>query len=172
VLGSKFKVHVTKDYLVFCSGHFITYHGDQCERIHGHNYRVAVEVEGPLDENHYVFDFVALKELTRGVTDELDHRMLLPTLSSLVTLSEDGPNWLVRYGDRRWSFPRDECALLPIENTTAERLADYIGARLRESLVAGGMGLPDVMRVEVEECFGQSAEVEWRRDAVSPQAPT
>jgi 6-pyruvoyltetrahydropterin/6-carboxytetrahydropterin synthase len=171
VPGSKFKVHVTKDYLVFCSGHFITYNGDQCERLHGHNYRVAVEVEGPLDENHYVFDFIALKDLTRAITDELDHRMLLPTRSPLVTLTGDGPNWLVHYRDRHWSFPRDECALLPIENTTAERLADYIGLRLREAFLVRGLHLPDAMRVEVEECFGQSAQVEWRRDAVSPQAP-
>ena len=172
MLGTKYKVHVTKDYLVFCSGHFITYDGDHCERIHGHNYRVAVEVEGPLDENHYVFDFIALRDLTRAVTDELDHRMLLPTRSSLVTLTEEGPNWLVRYRDRHWSFPRDECALLPIENTTAERLADHIGVRLREALQERGMSLPDVMRVEVEECFGQSAEVEWRPGAVNPRSPS
>lgn len=168
--GTTYKVHVTKDYLVFCAGHFITYNGDQCERIHGHNYRVAVEVEGPLDENHYVFDFIALKDLTRAVTDELDHRMLLPTRSTLIALAEEGPNWLVRYRDRHWSFPRDECALVPIENTTAERLADYIGVRLREAFQAKGLVVPEVMRVEVEECFGQSAQVEWRRGSVSPPA--
>ena len=98
--------------------------------------------------------------------------MLLPTRSSLVTLSGEGPNWLVRYRDRHWSFPRDECALLPIENTTAERLADHIGVRLREALQERGMSLPDVMRVEVEECFGQSAEVEWRSSAVNPRSPS
>ena len=70
---SRFKVRVTKDYLVFCSGHFITYEGDQCERIHGHNYRTAVEVEGDLDENHYVIDFIALKDLTQA-----DHRRAGP----------------------------------------------------------------------------------------------
>ena len=89
--SSRFKVRVTKDYLVFCSGHFITYDGDQCERIHGHNYRTAVEVEGDLDENHYVFDFIALKDLTRAIIDELDHRMLLPTRSRQIQLHEDGP---------------------------------------------------------------------------------
>jgi 6-pyruvoyltetrahydropterin/6-carboxytetrahydropterin synthase len=161
---------VSKDYLVFCSGHFITYAGGQCERLHGHNYRVAVEVEDVLDENHYVFDFIALKDLTRQITDELDHRMLLPTRSTFITLAEDGPNWLVRYRERRWSFPRDECALLPIENTTAERLADYIGGRLRESFVSRGLPLPEVVRVEVEESFGQMAEAEWRREARRPPA--
>jgi 6-pyruvoyltetrahydropterin/6-carboxytetrahydropterin synthase len=55
-----FKVRVTKDNFVFSSGHFISYEGDKCERLHGHNYRATVEIEGPLDENHYVFDFIAL----------------------------------------------------------------------------------------------------------------
>jgi 6-pyruvoyltetrahydropterin/6-carboxytetrahydropterin synthase len=165
VPGSRYKVRVTKDYLVFCSGHFITYSGDQCERIHGHNYRTAVEVEDDLDENHYVFDFIALKDLTRGIIDEIDHRMLLPTRSTLIQLDEEGPNWRVRYRDRHWSFPRDECALLPIANTTAELLADYIAGRLRERLTDRGLPLPRVLRVEVEESFGQSAEVEWHREA-------
>ena len=78
-MAERFKVRVTKDHLVFCSGHFISYEGDKCERLHGHNYRAAVEVEGDLDENHYVFDFIALKHRTKAITDELDHRMMLPT---------------------------------------------------------------------------------------------
>jgi 6-pyruvoyltetrahydropterin/6-carboxytetrahydropterin synthase len=165
VAGTSYKVRVTKDYLVFCSGHFITYAGGLCERIHGHNYRVAVEVEDALDENHYVFDFIALRDLTRGITDELDHRMLLPTQSGLITLAEDGPNWLVRYADRRWSFPRDECALVPVANTTAELLADYIAGRLARSIADKRLATPRVIRVEVEESFGQSATAEWARDA-------
>ena len=41
-----YKVRVTKDHLVFCSGHFISYEGDKCERLHGHNYRASVESRG------------------------------------------------------------------------------------------------------------------------------
>jgi 6-pyruvoyltetrahydropterin/6-carboxytetrahydropterin synthase len=162
--SSRFKVHVTKDYLVFCSGHFITYDGDHCERIHGHNYRVAVEVEGGLDLNHYVIDFIALKDMTRAITDELDHRMLLPSRSRQILLLEDGPNIRVTYRDRYWSFPREECVLVPIANTTAELLADYIASRLRQAMTARGFALPPILRVEVEESFGQSATIEWRRD--------
>src|SRR5262249_33831935 len=132
--------------------------------IHGHNYRTAVEVEGDLDENHYVVDFIALKDLTRAITDELDHRMLLPTRSQQIQLHEEGPNLRVTYRDRHWSFPREECALVPIANTTAELLADYIAGRIRQGMTDRGWELPRVLRVEVEESFGQSAEVEWRRD--------
>jgi 6-pyruvoyltetrahydropterin/6-carboxytetrahydropterin synthase len=164
VASSRYSVRVTKDYLVFCSGHFITYNGDHCERIHGHNYRASVEVEDDLDENHYVFDFIALKELTRELTDELDHRMLLPTRNPLVRLEDEGTNVVARFKGRYWSFPRDECVLLPIANTTAELLADYLGTRLRQRFQGRNLPLPRLMRVEVEESFGQSATVEWRRD--------
>ena len=140
--SSRFKVRVTKDYLVFCSGHFITYDGDHCERIHGHNYRAAVEVEGDLDQNHYVIDFIALKDMTRAITDELDHRMLLPSRSRQILLHEDGPNMRVTYRDRYWSFPREECVLVPIANTTAELLADYIAGRLRQAMTARGFEAP------------------------------
>src|SRR5204862_6407001 len=95
-----FHIRVTKDYLVFCSGHFISYEGDKCERLHGHNYRATVEVEGNLDANYYVFDFIALKNHTKAITDELDHRMLLPTRSALIRLDEAGPSVHVRYRDR------------------------------------------------------------------------
>ncbi len=54
--------------------------------------------------------------------------------------------------------------LIPIANTTAELLADHIAARLRQEFASKGLPTPRVLRVEVEESFGQSAEVEWRRD--------
>jgi 6-pyruvoyltetrahydropterin/6-carboxytetrahydropterin synthase len=162
VMSERYKVRVSKDYLIFCSGHFISYEGDKCERLHGHNYRTAVEVEGELDENHYVFDFIALKNRTRAITDELDHRMMLPTRNRHILLAEEGDGIRVRYRTRQWLFPREDCVLLPIENTTAELLARYIAFRLIEELRKQHQFVPDVLRVEVEENIGQSATIEWR----------
>src|SRR3954463_15945958 len=104
-----YKVRVSRENFIFCSGHFITYDGDKCERLHGHNYRTGVEIEGVLDENRYVFDFVALKQRAKAITDELDHHMLLPTQNRLVTLEEGPRSIRVRYKDREWVFPRDDC---------------------------------------------------------------
>ncbi len=161
-MPERFKVRVTKDHLVFCSGHFISYEGDKCERLHGHNYRTAVEVEGPLDVNRYVFDFIALKRDTKAITDALDHRMMLPTRNPLIHV-EEGPRGVhVRYRDREWLFPAGDCVLLPIENTTAELLARYIGGRLLEVLQGQHGFRPEALRVEVEESPGQSATCEWR----------
>jgi 6-pyruvoyltetrahydropterin/6-carboxytetrahydropterin synthase len=163
-MSERFTVRVTKDYLVFCSGHFITYQGGECERLHGHNYRVAVEVEAGLDENHYVFDFIALKNLMRTLTDELDHYMLVPTRSKLIAVEETGKAVRLRFRDKEWVFPREDCVLLPIENTTAELLAKYLAAKLHAELRDKYKFTPDVVRMEVEESFGQVARYEYRHE--------
>ncbi len=161
-MAERFKVRVTKDHLVFCSGHFISYEGDRCERLHGHNYRTAVEIEGGLDDNHYVFDFIALKRRTKAITDELDHRVMLATRNPLIRVEEGPRSVQVRYRDREWVFPREDCVLLPIENTTAELLARYVGGRLLEDLRRHHQFTPELLRVEIEENIGQSATYEWR----------
>lgn len=160
----RFKVRVTKDHLVFCSGHFISYEGDKCERLHGHNYRATVEIEGDLDLNQYVFDFIALKNRTKAITDQLDHFMMLPTRNPHIHVEEQGNSVQVRYRDRHWVFPRGDCVLLPIENTTAELLARHIAEKLREDLHKHHNYAPAVLRVEVEENIGQSATCEIRQE--------
>ncbi|MFO0822134.1 MAG: 6-carboxytetrahydropterin synthase [Gemmataceae bacterium] len=163
-MTERFKVHVTKDHLIFCCGHFISYQGHKCERLHGHNYRAAVEIEGPLQEDHYVFDFIALKARTKAITDELDHHMLLATKNPVISVEDSQAKVDVRYRDRQWLFPREDCILLPIENTTAELIARYIANRLLDSLRTHENFVPEVLRVEVEEAPGQSATIEVTRD--------
>src|SRR4029079_1581885 len=89
IVPEKYHVRITKDYLVFSAGHFITFNGDVCERLHGHNYRVAAEVFGPLDENQYVMDFIALRDALKSLVDDLDHRVLLPTEPPMIRVIED-----------------------------------------------------------------------------------
>jgi 6-pyruvoyltetrahydropterin/6-carboxytetrahydropterin synthase len=158
-----YRVRVTKDYLVFCSGHFISYNGNECERLHGHNYRVAAEVDGPLDpQNFYLFDFIALKNIMRGLTDELDHRMLIATKNPVIHLHIAVDSVELRYREKRWVFPMEDCILLPIENTTAELLAKYLAERLRQELSERFRFHPTSIQMEVEESFGQIARYEWK----------
>ncbi|MCS6978152.1 MAG: 6-pyruvoyl tetrahydropterin synthase family protein [Gemmatales bacterium] len=161
-MSERFTVRIVKEQLVFCSGHFISYEGDKCERLHGHNYRVGVEVTGPLDENRYVFDFIALKRLTRALVEELDHRMLLPLRNPHIRIESTANEVTASYRQRRWVFPREDCVLLPIANTTAEELAGYLAGRLRSVLAEQYGFVPESLRVEVEEAPGQSAVYEWR----------
>lgn len=67
---------VSKEF-TFDSAHFLTkYHG-KCEYLHGHTYRLRVTVEGEIQENGLVIDFVILKKLVKEkVVDKFDHRSL------------------------------------------------------------------------------------------------
>lgn len=58
----------------FDSAHFIPNH-ETCGKVHGHTYRVEVEVEGDLN-NGMVIDFADLKRALREVIKELDHRLI------------------------------------------------------------------------------------------------
>ena len=154
-----FKVAVTKDNLVFASAHFITFPGHRCERLHGHNYRTRVVVEGGLNaEAHYVLDFSELKHLMKRLTDEIDHKVLLPLHNPKVQVREDGETVSVAVmGKPRYVFPREDCALLPVPNTTVEMLAQYLTGRVHQELAASRDVDLTAVEVEVEENFGQSA---------------
>ena len=155
----EFRVSVTKDYLVFASAHFITFAGHRCEGLHGHNYRASVTIEGALNqEAWFVFDFVELKRIMRRLCDEIDHLVLLPLESDRVQVAEEGE--VVRVGvdgQPRYVFPRKDCALLPIPNTTVEMIARLLTDRLRAQLEQTGARGLTAIEMEIEENFGQSA---------------
>src|SRR5262245_38141717 len=154
-----YSVSVSKDYLVFASAHFITFAGHRCEGLHGHNYRVRVTVEGGLDEETwFVFDFVVLKRLMKELCDEIDHKVLLPLQNPKIQVTEEGDAVLAAVeGALRYRFPRADCSLLPVPNTTVEMLAELLADRCRDRLEKlGARGLTSI-EMEVEESFGQSA---------------
>src|SRR5438094_8060901 len=121
----EFKVAVTKDNLVFASAHFITFAGHRCETLHGHNYRTRVVVEGGLNPDaHYVLDFAELKHLMKRLTDEIDHKVLLPLENPKVQVREEGDSVRVAVGGkRRYVFPRITCARLPVRLANVVMLA-------------------------------------------------
>ena len=155
----EFRVSVTKDYLVFASAHFITFAGHRCEGLHGHNYRASVTIEGALnEESWFVFDFVELKRIMKRLCDEIDHLVLLPLESERVKVKEEGETVSVSVdGKPRYVFPRRDCALLPIPNTTVEMIARLLTSRLKTELAKAGAGRLTAIEMEIEENFGQSA---------------
>ena len=158
-MRGEFRVSVTKDYLVFASAHFITFAGHRCEGLHGHNYRARVTIEGDLNqESWFVFDFVELKRIMKRLCDEIDHLVLLPLESDRVGVVEEGETVSVSVdGKPRSVFPRRDCALLPIPNTTVEMLAQMLTERLQGELEKLGAKGLTAIEMEVEENFGQSA---------------
>ena len=150
-----FRVDVTKEQFVFSAAHFITFAGDICERIHGHNYAVRASVEGPLDENRYVVDFIALRDAVLAETQKLDHHVLLPRDHQTIKVVRDETETTATFQDRRWVFPNEDCILLPVVNTTAEEIAKVIAERVREKTRNDFGNALSWIEVAVDENQGQ-----------------
>lgn len=155
-MGESFKVFVTKDYLKFSAAHFIAYKGFR-EALHGHNYRVSVEVEGQLGEQGYVVDFGVVKKLARELCGQLDEKVLVPKQSDVLTVREETGQVFLVSETGEFSFPRQDCVLLPIIHSSAEELARYLAGELRRRLERQGVAGVRAIQVGVEETTGQAA---------------
>ncbi len=133
-IAGTFSVEVEKEQLIFSAAHFITFGPNICESIHGHNYRVRCRVTGRLNGHGYVVDFIALREALFAATRRLDHHVLLPTEHPMIKVhfSNDSEEVTVKFEQRRWVFPKEDCVMLPLLNTTAELLAQHLFNELQQ----------------------------------------
>lgn len=149
------KVTVERNRLRFAAAHMATFL-DDCEPLHGHNYDIIIELEGDLTEESWVWDFGDLKRRTKAIIDELDHKFLLQRESRVLTIEELPAAWRISYGEREYVLPKSDVAVLPIDNSTAERIAEWISGRLLEGFDPFAATTLHRLTVGVEEMPGQA----------------
>jgi len=159
-----FSIRLANDDLTFCASHFITFQSGACEALHGHDYHLVVELQGPLNSQQYVVDFVVLHEALKSMLKELDHRVLLPRNHPHINIQTLGNELEVALGGRRWVLPKEDCLLLPVANTTSEMLAQYLAERIFQELAERKIALPKHIRVELRESNGFTAICQFAGD--------
>lgn len=128
------------------------------EPLHGHNYRVQIRGEVPALEGDMVFDFLDIKPIVREVCDSLDHKLLIPKNNNQLKIYTDKKNYIIETPDESvFSIPMTDVLLLPILNTSAERIAVYICDEVRQKVSAKFNFSFNSFEVEVEETPGQAA---------------
>lgn len=153
----RWSIELEKENFKFSAAHFLIFPDGSAERLHGHNYRVFVEIAARLSSHGLVLDFKQIKPVVREICDELDEHWLVPGEHATLRWSEiAGGSIEVRYLDRVYRAPREDVIVLPINNTSSENLATWFG---RELLRRCRVRFPDVavttLRVAVEETAGQ-----------------
>lgn len=157
-MDNQYSIKVYKQYFNFASSHFLIFDDGSREPLHGHNYRVLVKGEAPSLKSDVVFDFLDIKPIVREVCDSLDHKLLLPKDNSQLKIFETDKNYRITTPDEsEFSFPKTDVLLLPIMNTSAERLAIYINQKVRELTKEKFNFVFSSFEIEVEETPGQSA---------------
>ena len=151
---ANFTLKLAKEDFKFSAAHFTLFPDGSAELLHGHDYRVRVQLSGSaLDEHGLLLDLAAAKERIREICARLDEHTLIPEKSSLLELRADADQIEVHLGERSYRLPRSDVTLLPLSNITIELLARLVWEELAPAL----SGTPaELLVVEVEETPGQA----------------
>ena len=117
-----------------------------CRRLHGHNLRVVVTINGDVKDDGMVVDFRHIKELI----NQLDHKTLIP--GSLVVNDEDELLY-IKTGYSELALPITDVMVLNLPVITAETLAIYFVREIEELIGEG-----DHVLIKVHESEKSFAE--------------
>jgi len=154
---SQYSIKVYKQYFNFSAAHFLVFPDGTREPLHGHNYRVQVRGEALELSSDMVFDFLDIKPLVREVCDSLDHKILLPQENPNLRFECGEHSVKTVFGAEVFQFPRSDVLFLPLPNTSAERLAIFLGHQLVDLVWKRFQFQFKALEIEVEETPGQSA---------------
>lgn len=157
-LAPHYRVVLAKKDFKFSAAHFTIFGNTEAELLHGHNYRVEVEVSGPsLDELGLLVEFDDLKRRIRAACAAFDSRTLVPERSPYLEVERDDSEVELIFGRRRYRLPANDVVFIPVSNTTVELLANLLWEELAPSLDTSRI---DRLAVVVEETDGQSCRFE------------
>jgi len=154
-------LHLFKQNFKFSSAHFLIFDDKKAEKLHGHNYRVAVDLRVPteveLKKNGYFIDFNVFKKFIKQELDLWDEMVLLPQLHKDMKITVKAPSLEVRFRERFYVFPESEVVLLPVTNTSVEQLSRLLAEKFLREFQKYGV---KALRVRVEETVGQAASTQ------------
>ena len=149
----RFRLALEKEDFKFSAAHFTLFPGGRAELLHGHNYRVRVELAGTgLEPEGLLVDIESFKKALRQACARLDSRTLLPGDSQRLQWSRGDGAIEVSCGERSYRFPEEDTLVLPLENTSMELLSRMLWQDLARHLAGTRV---EWMSLGVEETSGQ-----------------
>jgi len=144
--------------IIFSSAHFIPDY-TKCGRLHGHSYAIHAVLEGDIGKKGILYDFSEIKDAMREIAQEMDHKIILPTKGNIDVLEKE-EEVEIKFQNKRYIFPKEECFFLPYPASSAEYLAQYIlDSLLKKMEIPPNIKL---IKIGIDEGPGQGAWVEKR----------
>lgn len=129
------------------------------ERLHGHNYTIAVALEVDAVELAAMIPFAPLKAALAELCATFRERVLLAQTNPYFEILRDDTELEFRLCGERYVMPRGDALLLPIDNISVEALAAHAAERLRD-LSSIDFTRVRSLAVTIEESPGQGATCE------------
>jgi len=125
-------IRLAKENMKFSAGHFTIFSASERERLHGHNFRVELDIHARMLGNGMCFDYGLYKDRVVALCRELNEWFLLPERSPYLRIEEEGEYLYAHFSGQRIPFLRQDVRLLPLVNVTLEELAAWFIGRLCE----------------------------------------
>lgn len=145
-----------KEKIRFSSAHVIPEY-EKCGRLHGHTYAVNVKLYGKPDEKGIILDFSIVKEYLTNIISEIDHKIIIPKNSNFAKIKIEKKAISMSTLGKQYIFPIEDCILLPIDSTSAEKLSHYI----LEKFINKIKKYKNIEKIElgIDEGFGKGARI-------------
>ena len=155
----KHKIVIAREQYKFSCAHMTVFADGTKERLHGHNYTIALVLAVDRVELAAMIPFAPLKRALADLCAAWKEHVLLAAKNPHLQIVRDDAELEFRLCNERYVMPRGDALLLPIDNISVEALAAHIAELLRDA-VASPHAL--ALEVTVEESPGQGASAELR----------
>ena len=152
----KHRVFIARDqYKVSCA-HMTVFPDGSKERLHGHNYSIALALDVERVDLESMIPFSSVKHSLAELCLAWKERVLLAANNPYFTVIRDDAELEFTLCADRYVMPRGDALLLPIDNISVEALAVHVAELLRDKIAVLS---PHILAFEatVAESPGQGA---------------
>src|SRR4051812_31878095 len=124
-----------EQYKVSCA-HMTVFPDGTKERLHGHNYTIAIAVDVGRIDLASMIPFSPIKAALAELCSQWKEHVLLAAANPFFVVLADGAELEFTLCGERYVMPRHDALLLPIDNISVESLAEHIAELLRARLAS------------------------------------
>lgn len=152
-----YRISIAREqYKVSCA-HMTVFADGTKERLHGHNYTIAIALDVARIDLASMVPFAPIKAALAELCAAWKEHVLVATRNPHFELVRDDAELEFRLCGERYVMPRQDALLLPVDNISVEALAAHIAELMRDRIEALDLRPVLGLEVTVEESPGQGA---------------
>ena len=156
-------LRLEKESFCFAAGHFAIFSETQREPLHGHNYRVSLQLDVEVNDNGMTFDYNVYKSKIISLCKIVDQTFLLPSESPYMTVEKIGDQYRAHFNQEKIPFLCKDVTLLPVRNITVEELSHWFLQQLLLEQDELDHNSIQALSVRVYSGAGQWGASSWQR---------
>jgi 6-pyruvoyl-tetrahydropterin synthase len=154
---ARHRIVLAREQYKFSCAHMTVFADGSKERLHGHNYTIAVAIDVDRVDLAAMLPFAPIKTALAELCALWKEHVLLAAANPYFELVRDDHELEFRLCRERYVLPRGDALLLPIDNISVEALAAHVAVLLRAQIIGLDGAHVRALEVTVAESPGQGS---------------